>query len=292
MAADARMTLRKRSIAAGDLSIAISPMFQTTGRCASRLVVSTIRMRPRRYSAAMRSSMSRSMYLAIRFASGVVSASAGPPKRAGKSCVVMTSLCLYCVQIVCNFSSWDGPRNANGAMMAPALTPVTTSNSGRSPRRLHPARTPAPNAPSDPPPDSANVSMTFRPLMRLASFAIGGMCAVRRLISATGSRGTSSAQKRTPDMSGTSAVAASLALAMPLRGIVAAQPESANAIAVKRPIESLRPNTKFPLIPTSPILVQVCSTVHLWSPQRQESGPAATIHDWAAHVAPAAWLSP
>ena len=52
--------------------------------------------------------------------------------------------------------------------------------------------------------------MTFRPLMRLASFAIGGMCAVRRLISATGSRGTSSAQKRTPDMSGTSAVAASL----------------------------------------------------------------------------------
>ena len=63
MAADAMMTLRKSSIAAGDLFSAISPMFHTTGRWASRLVVSTIRRRPRRYWAAMRSSMSRSMYL-------------------------------------------------------------------------------------------------------------------------------------------------------------------------------------------------------------------------------------
>ena len=220
--------------------------------------------------------MSRSMYLAIRFASGAVSANAGPPKRAGKNCVVMTSFCWYCVQIVCSFSSSDDPRNANGAMMAPALTPVTTSNSGRLPRRVHPARTPAPNAPSDPPPDSANVSMTFRPLMRLASRAIGGMCAVRCLISATGSRGTSSAQKRTPGMRGTSAVAASRALAMPLRSIVVAQPESANAITVKRPTRNLGLNTQYPPVPTTSVYCRIVAA-HLRPRQRRKIDQVSQI---------------
>src|SRR6187200_963694 len=77
--------------------------------------------------------------------------------------------------------SWRGPRKANGAMMAPALTPVTTSNCGRSPRTVQPARTPAPNAPSLPPPESASVSTTGRPSRNLAFCARRGRCA--RLLS-------------------------------------------------------------------------------------------------------------
>ena len=50
-------------------------------------------------------------------------------------------------------------------MIDPALTPVTTWNSGRSPRLVQPANTPAPKAPSDPPPESARVSITFRPFI-------------------------------------------------------------------------------------------------------------------------------
>src|ERR1017187_2191382 len=45
------------------------------------------------------------------------------------------------------------PRNANGAMSAPVLTPVTTSYCGRSWRRLSPTKAPAPNAPPAPPPE-------------------------------------------------------------------------------------------------------------------------------------------
>ena len=46
-------------------------------------------------------------------------------------------------------------RKMNGAESAPVLTPVTTVNSGRSPRVVHPVRSPAPKAPSSPPPDMA-----------------------------------------------------------------------------------------------------------------------------------------
>ncbi len=37
-----------------------------------------------------------------------------------------------------------GPRNANGAISAPALAPVTTAKSGRPPRSVQPASRPAP----------------------------------------------------------------------------------------------------------------------------------------------------
>jgi hypothetical protein len=46
-------------------------------------------------------------------------------------------------------------------------------------------------------------------------------------------------------MRGTSAVAASRALAMPLRSMVVAQPETANAITVKRPTRNLGLNTQY-----------------------------------------------
>ena len=49
------------------------------------------------------------------------------------------------------------------------LTPVTTSNSGLSPRSLHPTSKPAPNAPSSPPPEIARkyrVAVTPRARLR------------------------------------------------------------------------------------------------------------------------------
>ena len=125
--------------------------------------------------------------------------------------------------------SYCGPRKANGAMIAPALTPVTTSNSGRSPRSVQPARTPAPKAPSDPPPESASDSTTGLPLILLLSRPIVGMFGVWRRMSPTGSFETSSAQKRTPSRPATWALSASAAVGMPWRSIVDAQPVSATA---------------------------------------------------------------
>ena len=48
------------------------------------------------------------------------------------------------------------------------VTPVTTSNCGGRPARSTPRRTPAPNAPSLPPPESASVSTTGRPSRNLS----------------------------------------------------------------------------------------------------------------------------
>ena len=45
-----------------------------------------------------------------------------------------------------------------GASSDPVLTPVTSSNSGRSPAAVQPQRTPAPNAPLSPPPEIASTS--------------------------------------------------------------------------------------------------------------------------------------
>src|SRR6266850_51378 len=56
----------------------------------------------------------------------------------------------------------SSPRKANGAIIAPVLTPVTTSNFGRavSPvTRPQPFSTPAPNAPQSPPPEMTSRSM-------------------------------------------------------------------------------------------------------------------------------------
>src|SRR5208283_4896087 len=56
--------------------------------------------------------------------------------------------------------SHSRPRNANGAMSAPALTPVTTSYWGRSSRWPSPISAPAPKAPAAPPPERARKRTT------------------------------------------------------------------------------------------------------------------------------------
>ena len=56
--------------------------------------------------------------------------------------------------------SHSDPRNANGAMSAPALTPVTTSYWGRSSRWPSPISAPAPKAPAAPPPERARKRTT------------------------------------------------------------------------------------------------------------------------------------
>jgi hypothetical protein len=72
------------------------------------------------------------------------------------SCVVEV------VNTVLSASSYFGPRKAKGAVSAPVETPVTRSNSGRLPEAVQPQSTPAPNAPSDPPPDKARKLTTGR----------------------------------------------------------------------------------------------------------------------------------
>src|SRR5688572_10330714 len=47
------------------------------------------------------------------------------------------------------------PRNTNGAIMEPVLTPVTSLNCGSVPDSDQPQMSPAPNAPSPPPPETA-----------------------------------------------------------------------------------------------------------------------------------------
>ena len=71
----------------------------------------------------------------------------------------------------------SSPRKANGAIMAPVLTPVTTSNFGRarSPlMRPQPFSTPAPNAPQSPPPETTSKSIvgTGPPGLALAAFSL------------------------------------------------------------------------------------------------------------------------
>jgi hypothetical protein len=58
-----------------------------------------------------------------------------------------TSFCRNSVYAFFTSGSYFGPRNANGAISAPVLTPVTTSNSGRLSVRVQPLRTPAVYAP-------------------------------------------------------------------------------------------------------------------------------------------------
>src|SRR3974390_2519226 len=49
---------------------------------------------------------------------------------------------------------YDPPKNANGAIMEPVLTPVTNLNVGKPPASAQPQIIPAPKAPSPPPPDT------------------------------------------------------------------------------------------------------------------------------------------
>ena len=51
-----------------------------------------------------------------------------------------------------NCASKAEPRNANGAVKAPVLTPVTNSNTGRVPASVQRQSRPVPNAPFSPPP--------------------------------------------------------------------------------------------------------------------------------------------
>src|SRR5258706_7301490 len=62
--------------------------------------------------------------------------------------------------IAASVSRWShaGPRNANGAISAPVLTPVTSSNCGRLPLLVRPTSAPAPKAPPAPPPEMARMS--------------------------------------------------------------------------------------------------------------------------------------
>jgi hypothetical protein len=80
------------------------------------------------------------------------------------------------------------------------------------------------------------------------------MWAVRRRTSASGLLGTSSAQKRTPGMPGISAVSANCPLEIPLREIVAAQPESMNATDSRSPTYSLGLNTPSPPVRENPLI--------------------------------------
>src|SRR5262245_31329654 len=77
----------------------------------------------------------------------------------------------------------SSPRNANGAIIAPVLTPVTTSNCGRasSPLTLpQPLSTPAPNAPQSPPPEMISRSMVARAFREV--FATSRVSASTRLM--------------------------------------------------------------------------------------------------------------
>src|SRR5712671_2684386 len=88
------------------------------------------------------------------------------------------------------------PRNANGAISAPALAPVTIVNCGRVPRADQPASRPAPNAASAPPPDSASTTGCFAETRDTTE---------RRTLETAGS----SAQMRASGMPGTTATACS-----------------------------------------------------------------------------------
>src|SRR5262249_9095344 len=60
--------------------------------------------------------------------------------------------------------AWASPRNANGAISVPVLTPVTASNSGLASgcwagTCCHPWRNPAPKAPQSPPPETIRISI-------------------------------------------------------------------------------------------------------------------------------------
>src|SRR3954454_2138646 len=69
----------------------------------------------------------------------------------------------------------SSPMKANGAIIAPVLTPVTASNCGRASSPLtwpHPFSTPAPKAPQSPPPEITSMSMVGRGPPGLAALTL------------------------------------------------------------------------------------------------------------------------
>ena len=126
--------------------------------------------------------------------------------------------------------SYFGPRNANGAVSAPVETPVTTSNSGRVPDAVHPPSRPAPNAPSEPPPNNARKFNTGRFPLRSNSGRLARTCAHFSFTIWSALGGSSSPQKRTGVGPAPTTVASpSSATGSGLRAIAAAQLASASA---------------------------------------------------------------
>ena len=82
IAAEARRILRKSCSASGLPLAASAPMFQITGRWASRSVVPISSRRPSPYSRAIAANIFSSAYLAMTSASGVVSAMASSNRAA------------------------------------------------------------------------------------------------------------------------------------------------------------------------------------------------------------------
>src|SRR3954454_22352618 len=69
----------------------------------------------------------------------------------------------------------SSPMKANGAIIAPVLTPVTASNCGRASSPLtwpHPFSTPAPKAPQSPPPEMTSMSIVGRGPPGLAALTL------------------------------------------------------------------------------------------------------------------------
>src|SRR5262249_34330495 len=112
-----------------------------------------------------------------------------------------------------------------------ALTPVTISNCGRSPRAVQPVSRPAPKAPSVPPPESARTSTTGRPSVRLA-VCTRGTCL--NILSRRASLGASSPQTRTPAMLKGSALTERAAVGTGLRGSSVAHPARHRAASSTR----------------------------------------------------------
>ena len=152
-----RMSWKSLS-AASPPADAIAPMFHATGRPESMLVVTMIRRRPRRCSAAMSARSCGVMRLAMNSRSGQVSIRLSTVLRSSK-----TSGALIAVKSRLRSASRAGPRKAKGASSAPELTPETTEKFGRLPVSERPFSRPAPNAESSPPADRASQGPVERP---------------------------------------------------------------------------------------------------------------------------------
>jgi hypothetical protein len=110
-------------------------------------------------------------------ARGALLASESPPSSPLIGCAMAMSLVVDCVKTCFRASLYFGPRKAKGAVSAPVDTPVTRSNSGRLPDAVHPPSTPAPKAPSEPPPDRARKLTTGRLPLHANSGRLARTCA-------------------------------------------------------------------------------------------------------------------
>src|ERR1700730_14692462 len=180
MLAEATSTSRNSWRAGSPPRIAMAPKSQMTVSSLSRSVVATHRSRPLPASLATASMRSRVMY----WSTSAVRAALRRATPNGNLSSPRTLICsprpLVKASVSCE--SHSGPRKANGAMSAPALTPVTTSYCGRSWRRLSPTTTPAPKAPPAPPPErtSARTIPSFDELLNRCRAAVDFLSTLAR----------------------------------------------------------------------------------------------------------------